>query len=350
MTRSAGRALRPDLRRRLPRRRDPGASARPTAASSLQRCPSPAFRSTATAGASTIAAPQSPVRLRTLRSATTPASQRPDRRLRARRPIRRARSVLQYWLLLRRTTRTGRLPGSPFGFIWQAHEGDWEVVHVVLSDDKQTPVEAAYSQHLHGSACVTGTTSRRLRDEPPACVLRCARLARELLHPGRPSDPADVLPRRGPAVLPRLLGIPPRDVATPGTMLGPGHDRRRARPGYRSPRVAPLPGHLGRGAVHRGAAVRRAADGVRHVAGRPRVPGRLARPARDDRRLRAGLTAVPPSRIGSAPIREAGLPGAHERSGALRSGCDAEPQRGRREPIRAGRPPLRSRPAPRRYQ
>jgi hypothetical protein len=35
------------------------------------------------------------------------------------------------------------------GTFWQSHEGDWEVVNVILGDDEQ-PLEAAYSQHCSG--------------------------------------------------------------------------------------------------------------------------------------------------------------------------------------------------------
>ena len=37
----------------------------------------------------------------------------------------------------------------PSDFIWQAHEGDWEVVNVVLSEDEQ-PQFVGYSQHCVG--------------------------------------------------------------------------------------------------------------------------------------------------------------------------------------------------------
>jgi hypothetical protein len=57
------------------------------------------------------------------------------------------RIVLQYWLFYYDNPLL--LPATPFGTFWQSHEGDWEVVNVVLDENEQ-PVEAAYSQHCTG--------------------------------------------------------------------------------------------------------------------------------------------------------------------------------------------------------
>jgi hypothetical protein len=57
------------------------------------------------------------------------------------------RIVLQYWLFYYDNPLL--LPPTPFGTFWQSHEGDWEVVNVVLDAD-ETPLEAAYSQHCSG--------------------------------------------------------------------------------------------------------------------------------------------------------------------------------------------------------
>jgi hypothetical protein len=55
--------------------------------------------------------------------------------------------VLQYWLFYYDNPLL--LPPTPVGTFWQSHEGDWEVVNVVLGTD-ETPLEAAYSQHCSG--------------------------------------------------------------------------------------------------------------------------------------------------------------------------------------------------------
>ncbi len=56
------------------------------------------------------------------------------------------RTVLQYWLFYYDNP---LLLPTPFGTFWQSHEGDWELVNVILDADEQ-PVEAAYSQHCSG--------------------------------------------------------------------------------------------------------------------------------------------------------------------------------------------------------
>jgi len=58
-----------------------------------------------------------------------------------------SRIVLQYWLFYYDNPLL--LPPTPFGTFWQSHEGDWEVVNVIL-DEAEAPLEAAYSQHCSG--------------------------------------------------------------------------------------------------------------------------------------------------------------------------------------------------------
>ena len=55
--------------------------------------------------------------------------------------------VLQYWLFY--YDNLYRYPFLPLGVIWQSHEGDWEVVNVVLSKRRQ-PLAVGYSQHCSG--------------------------------------------------------------------------------------------------------------------------------------------------------------------------------------------------------
>jgi hypothetical protein len=55
--------------------------------------------------------------------------------------------VLQYWYFYYANTYSYLYP--PSDFIWQAHEGDWELVNVVLSEDEE-PLSAGYSQHCRG--------------------------------------------------------------------------------------------------------------------------------------------------------------------------------------------------------
>jgi hypothetical protein len=55
--------------------------------------------------------------------------------------------ILQYWLFYYDDVYSYTYP--PSDFIWQAHEGDWENVDVVLSGDEQ-PLYVGYSQHCLG--------------------------------------------------------------------------------------------------------------------------------------------------------------------------------------------------------
>ena len=55
--------------------------------------------------------------------------------------------VLEYWFFYYDDVYSYTYP--PSDFIWQAHEGDWEAVNVVLSEDEQ-PQFVGYSQHCLG--------------------------------------------------------------------------------------------------------------------------------------------------------------------------------------------------------
>ena len=72
---------------------------------------------------------------------------RSQRRLRTRRTGSPARSCSSTGSST--TTTSTRTPIPPSDFIWQAHEGDWEAVNVVLSEDEQ-PQFVGYSQHCLG--------------------------------------------------------------------------------------------------------------------------------------------------------------------------------------------------------
>jgi hypothetical protein len=67
------------------------------------------------------------------------------------------RIVLQYWLFY--YDNLYRYPFLPLGAIWQSHEGDWEVVNVVLSKRRQ-PLSVGYSQHCSGETRDWAATPR----------------------------------------------------------------------------------------------------------------------------------------------------------------------------------------------
>jgi hypothetical protein len=67
------------------------------------------------------------------------------------------RTVLQYWYFYYDDVYSYQYP--PSDLIWQAHEGDWEVVNVVLSDEEE-PLFVGYSQHCLGERRSWGETPR----------------------------------------------------------------------------------------------------------------------------------------------------------------------------------------------
>jgi hypothetical protein len=67
------------------------------------------------------------------------------------------RIVVQYWLFY--YDNLYRYPFLPRGAIWQSHEGDWEVVNVVLSGTGE-PRFVGYSQHCSGETRRWGKTPR----------------------------------------------------------------------------------------------------------------------------------------------------------------------------------------------
>jgi hypothetical protein len=72
--------------------------------------------------------------------------------------------VLQYWFFYYDDVYSYQYP--PSDFIWQAHEGDWEVVNVVLSGHGH-PESAGYSQHCSGERRAWSRTPRVRGTHPP---------------------------------------------------------------------------------------------------------------------------------------------------------------------------------------
>ena len=68
------------------------------------------------------------------------------------------RIVLQYWFFYYDDFYP-YLPSAP-DFIWQGHEGDWEVVNVVLSREDEEPLFVGYSQHCLGQTRAWDATPR----------------------------------------------------------------------------------------------------------------------------------------------------------------------------------------------
>ena len=136
------------------------------------------------------------------------------------------RIVLQYWYFYTDNTYSYAYP--PSDFIWQAHEGDWEVVNVVLSAEEE-PLFVGYAQHCLGQRRDWATTPRFDGTHPIVHVAVGSHAS--YLSPGvHTFNPACIpLPVLG---LLQQLGLgPPRDFAfLGGAVAGPPQSGGRVSP------------------------------------------------------------------------------------------------------------------------
>ena len=152
--------------------------------------------------------------------------------------------VLQYWFFYDDNFWSLQYPPSEFA--WQAHEGDWEVVTVVL-DDQQQPLRAAYSQHCTGEQRPWGTVQKQGGTHPVVYVATgshanlFAPSFPPLLHP----IDLDCYPSQIRAIL-QVNGITPFDFLIPvqNRILGPGTTEIERIHDY-SPRWLRFPGTWG---------------------------------------------------------------------------------------------------------
>jgi hypothetical protein len=195
--------------------------------------------------------------------------------------------ILQYWYFYDANFWSLQYP--PSAFAWQAHEGDWEVVSVVL-DSELNPVEAGYSQHCTGEKR-SWANVQKVGTHPLVYVATGSHA--NLFAPGLHPISLSCYPPQIQAILQQNHVTPFDFLLVPGRTLGLDCDR--AGPRERTA-LASLPGDVGRGPVHpHPAADRTRHHPVRHVTGRPVVPRQLGRPAWDDRRLRSGLRNASPA-------------------------------------------------------
>jgi hypothetical protein len=155
-----------------------------------------------------------------------------------------ARTVLQYWYFYYSDVYS--YPFAPTGLLWQAHEGDWEVVNVVLSDDDE-PLFVGYSQHCLGQRRSWSETPR-FDDTHPVVHVALGSHANYFSTGVHPFNLACV-PPQAIAIL-RFLGLPmPADVVGPGRTLGPPSLDGRAMPVHHladdSPAWVEFPGFWG---------------------------------------------------------------------------------------------------------
>ncbi len=123
--------------------------------------------------------------------------------------------VLQYWLFY--YDNLYRYPFLPLGAIWQSHEGDWEVVNIVLSNAKR-PLSVGLSQHCGGETRPWAETERR---DGHATVYVGLGSHANYFDPGLHELDRACLPSQVIAFF-QQAGLPlPADVAASGPVVGP---------------------------------------------------------------------------------------------------------------------------------
>jgi hypothetical protein len=137
------------------------------------------------------------------------------------------RIVLQYWLFYYDDALL--LPPTPFGIFWQSHEGDWEVVNVVLDQNEQ-PLEAAYSQHCSGERMPWAEVEKSPKESTHPVVYVALGSHANYFAPGDGAlglipIPASCIPAAVRSVLPSLPFLKVDDQvlgrSAGGTLVGP---------------------------------------------------------------------------------------------------------------------------------
>jgi hypothetical protein len=128
------------------------------------------------------------------------------------------RIVLQYWYFYYDNLYS--YTHTPSDFIWQSHEGDWEVVNVVLRTSDRSPLYVGYSQHCLGERRAWSDVSRWNGTHPIVYV--AAGSHANYLSPGANTIDTRCLPP-GTAELLRQFGLTlPVDYADgAGAVSGP---------------------------------------------------------------------------------------------------------------------------------
>jgi len=125
-------------------------------------------------------------------------------------------AVLQYWLFYEFNYWSLQYPASDL--VWQAHEGDWEVVTIVLEKDRQ-PVTAGYSQHCGGERRDWAAVRTAPGSEHPLVYVATGSHANLFASGAHPIDLA-CYPQQAVDFF-HAYGVTPMDVNVPGTTLGP---------------------------------------------------------------------------------------------------------------------------------
>lgn len=124
--------------------------------------------------------------------------------------------VLQYWFFYEYNFWSLQYPAT--NLVWQAHEGEWEVVTVVL-DERRRPVEAAYGQHCGGERRTWSGVEKVPGTDHPVVYVGAGSHA-SLFAPGLHAISLDCYPAEAVAFF-RAFGVTPFDVVVPGRVLRP---------------------------------------------------------------------------------------------------------------------------------
>jgi hypothetical protein len=125
-------------------------------------------------------------------------------------------TILQYWFFYYDDVYSYTYPASDF--IWQAHEGDWEHVDVVLGDDGQ-PLSVGYSQHCLGQRRDWVDTPRF--DDTHPIVHVAVGSHGNYFSAGTHAINVACIPSPALAILHALKLAPPVDYAFDGSIAGP---------------------------------------------------------------------------------------------------------------------------------
>jgi hypothetical protein len=142
------------------------------------------------------------------------------------------RIVLQYWLFYYDNPLL--LPPTPVGPFWQSHEGDWEVVNVVLGADER-PLEAAYSQHCSGQRKAWASVERSPSSSTHPVAYVALGSHANYFAPG--SGPLGTIPINPACIPPALAAVLPsipflrvvdqvHDGSAAGAVVGPPGSHR----------------------------------------------------------------------------------------------------------------------------
>jgi hypothetical protein len=125
--------------------------------------------------------------------------------------------ILQYWFFYYDDVYSYTYP--PSDFIWQAHEGDWEDIDVVLSGDEQ-PLYVGYSQHCLGQRRAW-TDTPRFDDTHPLVHVAVGSHANYFDAGTHPIN-TDCIPPQAIAILQALhLPLPVDYALAGGSVAGP---------------------------------------------------------------------------------------------------------------------------------